>query len=114
MTPGRSPLARCTALALGVCALLTLARPARGQLTLPTDFVDDLILAGITQPVGIAFLPDGRLLFTERTNARIRLIVNGAVASVDPIITVPNVRTSGSEQGLLGIAVDPGWQGRKA
>jgi glucose/arabinose dehydrogenase len=89
-----------------------LPTPARGQLTLPTGFVDDLILGSITQPVGMAFLPDGRLLFTERTGARIRLIVNDVIAAVDPVITVPNVRTSGNEQGLLGIAVDPGWPAR--
>jgi len=100
------------ALALFALVTLAVAPPARGQLTLPPDFTDDLILGGINQPVGMAFIPDGRLLFTERTNARIRLIVNDVVAAVDPVITVPNVRTSGSEQGLLGIAVDPGWPAR--
>lgn len=91
------------------CAALAAASPARAQLNLPTDFADDLILGGLNQPVGMAFLPDGRLLFIERTNATIRLIVNGAIAATDPIITVPNVRSSGGEQGLLGIVVDPGW-----
>ena len=103
---------RRAALALAACFALAAATPARAQLDLPNDFVDDLVLSGIDQPVGLGFLPDGRLLFTEQKNARIRLIVNGAIAAVDPVITVPNVRTSGNEQGLLGIAVDPGWPAR--
>ncbi len=110
--PGTPRAALRAALALFAVATLASATPARGQLTLPPDFADDLILGGITQPVGMAFLADGRLLFTERTNARIRLIVNGAIATTDPVITVPSVRTTGGEQGLLGIAVDPAWPGR--
>jgi glucose/arabinose dehydrogenase len=99
-------------LALVACTMVAVVPPARGQLTLPPDFADDLILGAIAQPVGMAFLPDGRLLFTERANARIRLIVNDAIAAVDPVITVPNVESAGGEQGLLGIAADPGWPAR--
>ena len=98
--------------AVVACAVLATAAPARAQLTLPTDFADDLIVGSLSQPVGMAFLPDGRLLLVERTTARIRLVVNGAIAATDPIITVPNVRSAGGEQGLLGIAVDPGWPAR--
>ena len=91
-----------------VVTVLLGAASARAQV--PTDFVDDLILGGVSgQPVAIAFLPDGRLLFNERTGARIRLLVNGAISAVDPMIVVPNVDVSSSEGGLLGIAVDPGW-----
>lgn len=95
-----------------VLAALAGAQPARAQFALPPGFVDDLVLAGIDEPLGMAFLADGRLLFTERTNARIRLIVNGAIAATDPMVTVPNVRSTGGEQGLLGIAMDPGWPAR--
>jgi len=107
---GRMILARIGAAA--ACVLLAAVTPARAQLTLPTDFADDLVLGGLSQPVGMAFLPDGRLLFVERTTASIRLIVNGSIAAIDPIVTVPNVRSTGGEQGLLGIAVDPGWPAR--
>jgi len=60
----------------------------------------------------MAFLPDGRLLFVEQVTARIRLIVSDALAAVDPVATVPRVNTSGSERGLLGIALDPGFPAR--
>ncbi len=108
--PGR--VASGAALALIACALFTAATPARAQLALPPGFADDLILGSVEEPVGLAFLADGRLLFTERTNANLRLIVNGVSAATDPVVTVPNVRATGDEQGLLGIAMDPGWPAR--
>jgi glucose/arabinose dehydrogenase len=113
MSPAAGRMSRALATVVGgaACVLLA-AAPARAQLTLPTDFADDLILSGLNQPVGMAFLPDGRLLFVERTSANIRLVVNGVIAATDPVITVPNVRSTGNEQGLLGIVVDPGWPAR--
>jgi glucose/arabinose dehydrogenase len=60
----------------------------------------------------MAFLPDGRVLVVEQVSARIRLFVHGALTSVDPVATLPDVNAAGAEQGLLGIAVDPGWPGR--
>lgn len=101
----------CRAAALAA-TILTFAAPATAQLALPTDFADDLVVAGFAQPVGTAFLPDGRLLVIERATARVRLIVNGALSAVDPVVTIPDVDASYGEEGLLGIAVDPGWPAR--
>ena len=80
---------------------------AQGQV--PQGISDVAVITGLPQPVGMAFLPDGRLLFIEQKTARVRLLVNGALAATDPVMTVPGVRTTGNEQGLLGIAVDPRW-----
>lgn len=91
------------------CLLLAGATTARAQFALPTDFVDELVLGGFSEPVGMAFVPDGRLLVVERATGRIRLIVNGALAATDPVVAVPDVDASYGEEGLLGIAVDPGW-----
>ena len=82
---------------------------SRAQGTVPTDFVDQLVLGGFTLPVGMAKLPDGRVFVIEQKSAKIRLIVSGAIAATDPVCTVDAVKTAGGEQGLLGIAVDPGW-----
>lgn len=90
-----------------IAALAADAVPARAQFTLPTDFVDELVIPGLPQVVGMAFVPDGRLLVIERATARVRLIVNGALGAVDPVVTVPDVIASYGEEGLLGIAVDP-------
>jgi len=94
-------LAFCTALA---------ARGALAQITLPSDFADQTIVSGLTRPNGLAILPDGRVLFTELTTGKIRMVVNGHIAATDPIATVDSLNASGSgERGLQGIAVDPRW-----
>lgn len=101
--------AACAALLL--CALAALQH-APGHAAVPTGFNDRLVVGGLDAPVGLAWLPDGRLLFVEQKSARVRLLVNGALAATDPVATIDNVRTQGNEQGLLGIAVDPGWPER--
>jgi glucose/arabinose dehydrogenase len=85
--------------------------------TVPTGFADQQAVtvgsgAALDRPASMAFLPDGRLLVVEQKTAKIRLFVNGALAATDPVVALPSVRTAGGEQGLLGIAVDPGWPGR--
>jgi glucose/arabinose dehydrogenase len=62
-------------------------------------------------PWGMAFLPDGRLLFTEKPG-QVRIVENGQLR-VDPIRGTPAVRDAG-QGGLLDIAVHPrysenGW-----
>ncbi len=88
------------------------ARAARAQGNVPRDFTDVLVVGGLDFPVGIAFLPDGRLLVTEQFSGDIRLIVNGALSVTDPVGTVGPLANQGGEQGLLGIAVDPFWPAR--
>ncbi|HET9325618.1 MAG TPA: PQQ-dependent sugar dehydrogenase [Candidatus Eisenbacteria bacterium] len=75
---------------------------------MPTHFVDDTIVTGLDQPNAMAFLPDGRLLFTELNSGKIRMVVNGHIAAVDPLVVVDSL-TTGAERGLQGIAVDPRW-----
>src|SRR6185503_9476370 len=47
-----------------------------------------------------------------RATARVRLVVQGGLAASDPVLTVPSVDASYGEEGLLGIAIDPGWPAR--
>jgi len=86
--------------------LVVAAVPARPQATLPPDFQDEVIVGALSTPTGLAFLPDGRCFVTEQLTARIRLIVNGALSTTDPVCVVPNVRNNNFFRGLLGIAVD--------
>jgi glucose/arabinose dehydrogenase len=81
---------------------------ASAQPSLPTNYVDELVVSGLSEPISMAFLPDGRVLVTERATHRVRLVVNGVVSTR---LTVPNVTGSpgGGERGLQGIAVDPRW-----
>ena len=98
--------------ALIASAMLALAAPARAQLYLPWVFEEEVIYHGLDQSVAMALLPDGRLFVIEKVSARVRLIVGWALAAIDPVLTVPNVEAAILEQGLLGIAVDPGWPAR--
>ena len=95
-------------------ALLVSTRipPAVAAVSLPANFVDDTLITGINLPTSMAFLPDGRLLFTEQYTANVRLVVNGHIASTDPIYTVGSVNVGGYERGLEGVAVDPAWPAR--
>lgn len=109
-SPGRRPAAVVPFL-LALASFLAPA-PGHGQASPPAGFSDQLVTSGLSSPVGMALLPDGRVLVAEQRNGRIRLVVNGQIASVDPVGTVPSVNTSGGERGLLGIAVDPDWPAR--
>lgn len=59
---------------------------------------------GLVRPWGMAFLPDGRLLVTERPG-RLRVVTRrGEVA--DPVTGTPEVFSEG-QGGLLDVALDP-------
>jgi glucose/arabinose dehydrogenase len=60
-------------------------------------------VTGLSHAWGLAFLPDGGLLITERPG-RLRLFKDGALSG--PIAGVPAVDARG-QGGLLGIAIDP-------
>ncbi len=95
-------------------ALACVAAPhaVRAQAALPDGFADQLVVGALDFPVGLAALPDGRVFVIEQFSARVRLIVNGALAATDPVCVVDEVQAPGGEQGLLGIAVDPAWPAR--
>ena len=90
--------------------LLIVASPTRAQVSLPASFVDEPMLTGLDQPNSFAFLPDGRVLFTELTSGKIRMMVNGQLALSDPCAVVDSLTIdAANERGLQGIAVDPRW-----
>ncbi len=61
---------------------------------------------GLNQPWGMKFLPDGRLLVTEKAG-RLRIIdASGTVSK--PIDGVPTVNSKG-QGGLLDVALDPNY-----
>ena len=60
-------------------------------------------LAMLSEPWGMAFLPDGRLLITEKAG-RLRIYANGKLSA--PIMGVPKV-AYGGQGGLLDVEVDP-------
>lgn len=60
--------------------------------------------SGLNHPWGMAFLPDGRLLVTERVGALRILAIDGALSG--PIEGTPEVFVKG-QGGLLDVALDP-------
>ena len=72
-----------------------------GQLTTPYRL--EVVAENLRVPWAIAFLPDGRLVFTERPG-RVRVLQNGAVLP-NPALTVDVAL--GNKMGLLGLAADP-------
>ena len=74
----------------------------------PAGFTYQTLSVGdLDSATAMAFLPDGRLLITERATGNIRLYRNGQVESA-PWAHV-SVHSGGlyAEAGLIGIAVDP-------
>ncbi len=73
---------------------------------LPVDVIIETVVPNANQLVAMAFTPDGRLLYTEKTGA-LRVVVND-VLQPGPAYVFPSLDTQG-ERGLLGIAVDPAF-----
>ena len=84
-------------------ALAALAAPGAGATPVSPDHSEQVVVSGLTSPTAIAFLPDHRLLVTEKGGA-LKLVQGGTTTT---LTTLP-VCTA-SEMGLLGIAPDPGF-----
>jgi glucose/arabinose dehydrogenase len=87
-------------LLLALVLLMSVATPASAASRPQT------VASGLAHPWGIAFLPDGSALFTERNTRRVWAVTPGRPARV--IYTVREAAVRG-EGGLLGIAVGPDY-----
>jgi aldose sugar dehydrogenase len=65
----------------------------------------ETVAKGLEHPWSLAFLPDGRILVTERPG-RLRLAANGKLS--EPLVGVPRVYASG-QGGLLDVALSPAF-----
>lgn len=93
----------------GLVAAAARPAPAMAVAIVPAGFTDVVVADTLPFPVGMAFLPDGRLLVTECKTARLKVIANGLVGDLGG---PDSVDASTEEEGLLGVAVDPGWPAR--
>lgn len=106
------PLARRLTMAALAAALIGCASagaappPDKVFQTEAASFRVTEVAGGLSHPWGLAFLPDGRMLVTER-GGRLRLIEEGRLAP-DPVGGVPEVYASG-QGGLLDVAADPAF-----
>ena len=94
------------ALVLLLMALASCSRAApRAQAAPSAAYTIETIAEGLDHPWGLAFLPDGAMLVTERVG-RLRLIAADGKLQAHPIAGVPPVFARG-QGGLLDIALDP-------
>ncbi|HEY6561832.1 MAG TPA: PQQ-dependent sugar dehydrogenase [Polyangiaceae bacterium] len=73
--------------------------------TVPSGFIDETVVTGLSNPTAMAFAPDGRLFVCQQGGA-LRVLKNGQLLAT-PFLTV-TVSSSG-ERGLLGVTFDPNF-----
>jgi len=91
----------------GVAALMLIQPGSAADRAIDTEagrIKVETVVEGLTHPWGLAFLPDGRMLVTERPG-RLR-IVSSAGAISEPLSGIPEVYAVG-QGGLLDVALDP-------
>jgi aldose sugar dehydrogenase len=107
MGRGRHFLRR--ALVVAVAAPLAFAGTAIAQTATPEVLDDDLevrtAVAGLDQPVSMAFLDRGDFLVLEKRTGMVKRVRNGRVSTVLDLAV-----NSNSERGLLGIALHPKFE----
>lgn len=105
-----------TALCLVLCLLLPAAAcragapPVGEERTFPSEQGPLRLVTvarGLEHPWGLAFLPDGRLLVTERPG-RLRFVAQDGTLS-PPLVGVPEVYARG-QGGLLDVALSPDFE----
>jgi aldose sugar dehydrogenase len=91
---------------LATTALDASAQAPRSPTPAPIDggVRAETVARGLEYPWGLAFLPDGRMLVTERPG-RLRLVDRNGRLS-DPLAGVPEVAVGG-QGGLLDVVIDP-------
>src|SRR5690606_16644219 len=104
--PSMSRLARRLALSVFAFSGVFAGSPVSAQVVESEEhrFRVDTIATGLQHPWGIAFLPNGDLLVTERPG-RVRLVRNG-VLQPEPVPGGPEVRATG-QGGLLDVELHP-------
>lgn len=104
----RNPPCTKTTTIIAAATLVWFACPnaARAQQDPPDGFEVVPYADGLLEPVSLAFMPDGRLLVTEKSGT-VRVVVDGQLQP-EPLATV-DVYTV-NENGLVGVAVDPDFE----
>src|SRR4051812_26475373 len=91
---------------LATAALPALAQAPARLKTETAELVVETVASGLDHPWGMVFLPDGRMLVTERPG-RLRVVSpNGKLSPA--LAGVPRVYAQG-QGGLLDVALDPNF-----
>ncbi len=98
-------MSRVSLTRVGTAALFALAvQPFHAfATTLPSGFTEVVVASGLSSPTSFAFLPDGRILVTEK-GGRIRVIKNDVLLGTPAITLAVNSQV---ERGALCVTPDP-------
>ena len=100
----RSVLLRSVIVWLAIAAGLAVqAQPINSE---KADFVLDTVARGLDFPWGLAFLPDGRFLVTERSGTMRYVSAAGDLSA--PLSGLPEIAVKG-QGGLMDVVLDPGF-----
>jgi len=108
------PDRRSFAMPAGLVAVLAgLHAPALAQVETVqtrdgTEIRVETVVGGLNHPWGMAFLPDGRLLVTERNTGHLYILQTDNTLS-EPLAGVPEVFAEG-QGGLMDVALDPDFE----
>jgi glucose/arabinose dehydrogenase len=78
--------------------------PYRGSAPYKVTTITDKL----QRPWALQFLPDGKMLVTQRTGQMVIVDLKGAITA--PLAGVPEVVWEGGQGGLLDVALDPGFK----
>ena len=81
--------------------------PGRAATYSVAGFSDNAVVSGLFQPTAFTWTPDGRMLILEKAG-RVRIVLGGTLQGT-PALDISASVDSGSEKGLLGICLDPGF-----
>ena len=95
-----------------VAAILLLAASSHvqaqtGPTMLDTNLAVRTVVVGLSQPTSMAFIGPSDFLVLEKASGKVRRVTNGVVQATVLDLAV----NSGSERGLLGIALQPDFPG---
>lgn len=80
------------------------------SVTTKTSYDSKILTSGLERPWGIAALPDGRFLVTEK-DASMRIVSTGGNLS-DPLTGIPKADPAG-QGGMLGLCLDPDFKNNR-
>jgi len=85
----------------------TVNAPANGPSMLDPNLSVKTVVGGLSQPTSLAFIGNNDFFVLEKNTGKVQRVTNGLLQSPAPLDLAVN---SGSERGLLGIALHPNFQ----
>ncbi len=76
----------------------------------PPGYLNEVVVAGLVQPIALDFLPDGRMLILQKGGAMLIADPQANPVAATPYMTLPQVATR-NNLGLLSITLDPDFAG---